>query len=175
MPILATTIYSTLKCLTNGKTKSPIFQAKQDNATAREIAHTFWWKLSRESIGLYQLNTKTQNMEVIKQCHQICVCREAQSENDRASKAETSTDNSNICTSCNRIKIKALHTSTTYVCCGCTAKWERQTSYNSNQAPFAMLYDHEICPSCELFMLAHINCAQIRWEDRLKLARKGKL
>ena len=175
MPILVTTVYDTLKHLTNGKTKSMIFQAKQDNAMAREIAHTFWWKLPREPIGVYQLNTKTQNIEVIKKSHQFCNCSKAQPENEGASETETSTDNPIICLSCNRIKNKALRTSTTSVCCGCTAKWKRRTNYNSNQAPFAMLYVHEICPSCELLMLAHINEARKRWEERLKLARERKL
>ena len=77
VPIIVTTVCNTLKRLTDGKTERTVFQAKQDNATAREVSHIFWWNLSRESVGVHQPNTKMQNIEVIKQCHQICECREA--------------------------------------------------------------------------------------------------
>ena len=70
---------------------------------------------------------------------------------------------------------KALPTSTTSICIGRTAKWKRQTSYKSNQAPVALLYNHEICPSCELFVLAHINSSPVRWDEQLKLVHKGEL
>ena len=170
-----TTVYNALKHLTNSKAESTVFRGQNDNCTTKEIAHTCWWKLSRESIGVYQPNTETQNIEIIKKCRQFCDCSKALPENEGASEAESSTDNPSICLSCKRIKHKALRTSTTSVCRGCTAKWERQTSYKSNQAPVALLYNHEICPICELFMLAHINSARIRWDEHLKLAGKRNL
>ncbi len=85
VPILVTTVYYTLKRIIDGKGESTAFKATHDNNTAKEIAHTLCWKLSRESIGVYPPNTETQNIEIIKKCPQFCNCNEALPDIDGAS------------------------------------------------------------------------------------------
>ena len=169
-----TTVYDTLKCLTNGKTESKVFQAKQDNATTREIAQTFCWKLSRESNGVYQPNTETQNIEIIKKCHQFCDCSKAQPENEGASKAETSTDNPSICTSCKQIKTKPYAPAQLLFVVDAQPSGKDEQAIKQIRCLLQCYITIKYAQDAK-FILARILSARIRWDEQPKLACEGNL
>ena len=96
---------------------------------------------------------------------------------------EPASDNPTICSECDCIEDKTyFHSNSDKLCPGCGLEWVTPASNSlwprqggGRDGPFAMMYRHTICPSCELFMFAYRNGAAKRWKERLKNAQDGEL
>ena len=96
---------------------------------------------------------------------------------------EPASDNPTICSECDCIEDKTyFHSNSDKLCPGCSLEWVTPSN-NSLQprqgggrdGPFALMYRHNIYPSCKLFMFAYRNGAAKCWKERLEQAQKGKL